>query len=147
MGLSRQEYWSGLPCPFSGDLPNTGIEPRSPALQADSSPAEPPRKPLFTLLTQVYSPKTPCNTPNTMGAPLLFHLPSLFPFSVHLSLCIYICILYTCFNSESFILPRSYILFYRKSLKQDFKKSHFSTPWFTVLNFLTMDHLLSSVAW
>ena len=34
--FSRQEYWSGLPCPPSGGLPNPGIEPRSPALQADS---------------------------------------------------------------------------------------------------------------
>ena len=36
MGFSRQEYWSGLPFPSPGDLPNLGIEPRSPALQADS---------------------------------------------------------------------------------------------------------------
>ena len=36
MGFSRQEYWSGLPFPSAGDLPNPGIEPRSPALQADS---------------------------------------------------------------------------------------------------------------
>ena len=36
MGFPRQEYWSGLPCPPPGDLPNPGIEPRSPALQADS---------------------------------------------------------------------------------------------------------------
>ena len=35
-GFSRQEYWSGLPCPPPGDLPNPGIEPRSPILQADS---------------------------------------------------------------------------------------------------------------
>ena len=40
MGLSRQECWSGLPFPSPGDLPNPGIEPRSPALQADSSPTE-----------------------------------------------------------------------------------------------------------
>ena len=39
MGFSRQEYWSGLPFPSPGDLPNPGIEPRS-ALQADSSPPE-----------------------------------------------------------------------------------------------------------
>ena len=45
MGLSRQEYWSGLPCPSPGDLPNPGIELRSPALQADSLPSGPPRKP------------------------------------------------------------------------------------------------------
>ena len=36
MGFSRQEYWSGLPCPPPGDLPNPGIEPASPALQVDS---------------------------------------------------------------------------------------------------------------
>ena len=44
-GFSRQEYWSGFPCPSSGDLPNPGIKPRSPALQADSSPSEPSGKP------------------------------------------------------------------------------------------------------
>ena len=36
MGFSRQEYWSGLPCPPPGDLPDPGIKPGSPALQADS---------------------------------------------------------------------------------------------------------------
>ena len=40
-GFSRQEYWSGLSCPPPGDLPNSGIEPRSPALQADSLLSEP----------------------------------------------------------------------------------------------------------
>ena len=45
MGFSRQEYWSGLPFPLSGDLTNRGIEPGSPALQADSLLREPPRKP------------------------------------------------------------------------------------------------------
>ena len=44
-GFSRQEYWSGLPCPPPGDLPNPGIEPRSPTLQVDSLPSEPPWKP------------------------------------------------------------------------------------------------------
>ena len=42
MEFSRQEYWSGLPFPSPGDLPNPEIEPRSPALQADSLPSEPP---------------------------------------------------------------------------------------------------------
>jgi len=46
MGFSRQEYWSGLPFPSPGDLPNPGIGPRSPALQADSLLSEPPGKPL-----------------------------------------------------------------------------------------------------
>ena len=41
-GFSRQEYWSGLPCPPPGDLPNPGTEPRSPAWQVDSLPSEPP---------------------------------------------------------------------------------------------------------
>ena len=40
-----QEYWSGLPFPPAGDLPDPGIEPGSPALQADSLPSEPPEKP------------------------------------------------------------------------------------------------------
>ena len=43
--FSRQEYWAGLPCPPTGDLPKPGVEPRSPALQADSLPSEPPGKP------------------------------------------------------------------------------------------------------
>ena len=47
MGFSRQEYWSGLPFPAPGDLPNWGIKPRSPALQADSLPTELWGKPVF----------------------------------------------------------------------------------------------------
>ena len=42
MGFSRQEYWSGLPFPSPGDLPDSGIEPRSPTLQADALTSEPP---------------------------------------------------------------------------------------------------------
>ena len=45
MEFSRPEYWSGQPFPSPGDLPNPGIEPRSPTLQADSLPAEPQGKP------------------------------------------------------------------------------------------------------
>ena len=45
MGFSRQEYWSGLPFPSPGDLPNPGIEPRSPTLQEDSSQTELSGKP------------------------------------------------------------------------------------------------------
>ena len=44
VGFLRQEYWSGLPFPMPGGLPNPGIEPGSPALQADSLPSEPPGK-------------------------------------------------------------------------------------------------------
>ena len=45
MGFSRQEYWSGLPCPSPGDLPGPGIKPRSPELQVNSLLSEPPGKP------------------------------------------------------------------------------------------------------
>ena len=45
MGFSRQEYWSGLPFPSLGDLPDPGIKLRSPAFQADALTSEPPRKP------------------------------------------------------------------------------------------------------
>ena len=60
MGFSRQEHWSGLPFPSPEDLPNPGIEPRSPSLQADSLPSEPPGKPKNTgvgslsLLQQIF---------------------------------------------------------------------------------------------
>ena len=47
VGFSRQEHWSGSPFPSPGDLPNPGIEPRSPALQADSLPTELQGKPLL----------------------------------------------------------------------------------------------------
>ena len=46
MGFSRQEYWSGLPLPSPGHLPNPGIEPGYPAFQADALTSEPPGKPI-----------------------------------------------------------------------------------------------------
>ena len=46
MEFSRQKYWSGLPCPPPGDLPNPGVKPRSPTMQADSLPSEPAGKPM-----------------------------------------------------------------------------------------------------
>ena len=47
-GFSMQEYWSGLPFPSPGDLPDPGIESRCPALQTDSLPSEPPREAHFS---------------------------------------------------------------------------------------------------
>ena len=47
MGFSRQELWSGLPFPSPGDLPHPGIEPGSPALQADALPSEPSGKHIY----------------------------------------------------------------------------------------------------
>ena len=49
MGFSRQEYWSGLPFPSPGDLPDPGIEPRSPTLQADTLTSEPPGKLIYSI--------------------------------------------------------------------------------------------------
>ena len=61
MGYSRQEYWSGLPFPSPGDLPDPGIEPRSPALQADALPSELPGKPhiiyIYNIHFQIFSLK------------------------------------------------------------------------------------------
>ena len=47
IGFSRQEYWSGLPFPSPEYLPDPGIEPGSPALEADTLTSEPPGKPFF----------------------------------------------------------------------------------------------------
>ena len=47
MGFPRQEYWSGLPFPSPGYLPNLEIEPKSPTLHTDSLWSEPPGKPLY----------------------------------------------------------------------------------------------------
>ena len=49
MGFSRQEYWSGLPFPSPGDLPDPGVEPRSPTLQVDALTSEPPGKPHYNM--------------------------------------------------------------------------------------------------
>ena len=49
MEFSRQEYWSGLPFLSAGDLPDPGIEPRSPALEAEALTSEPPGKAYVTL--------------------------------------------------------------------------------------------------
>ena len=50
MGFSRQEYWSGVPFPSPGDLPDSGIEPGSPVLRVDALPSKPPGKPNYTYI-------------------------------------------------------------------------------------------------
>ena len=64
MGFPRQEYWSGLSFPSPGDLPNPGIEPSSPALQADSLLSEPPGKPVC----QVGAPSDPSSCDSRASA-------------------------------------------------------------------------------
>ena len=55
MGFSRQEYWSGLPFPSPGDLPDSGIKPGSPTLEADALTSEPPGKPQITMKSSIVS--------------------------------------------------------------------------------------------
>ena len=54
MGFSRQEYWSGLPFSFPGDLPDPGIEPGPPALQSDTLSSELPGKQVITTVSNMY---------------------------------------------------------------------------------------------
>ena len=56
MGFSRYEYWSEVPFPSPGDLPDPGIEPRSPAFQADALTSEPPGNDMATNSTRPTSP-------------------------------------------------------------------------------------------
>ena len=76
-GFSRQEYWSGLPCPPPGDLPNPGIEPRSPVLQADSF-SQSVSSVIQSYLTLCDS--VDCSTP---GFPVHHQLPELAQTYVH----------------------------------------------------------------
>ena len=55
MGFSRQEYWNGLPFPSPGDLPNSGIEPGSRALQADALSSEPCKAANYIILCKLVS--------------------------------------------------------------------------------------------
>ena len=82
LGVSRQEYWSGLPCPSPGHLPDSGIEPTSPAMQADSLSLSHQGNPWFWRARL----KTPSlvgslhgmlSSESNRGLPLLPSLPSL----------------------------------------------------------------------
>ena len=57
MGVSRQQYWSGLSCPHPGDRPDSGTEPESSTLQADFLLYEPPGKPIYFRLLKPACPK------------------------------------------------------------------------------------------
>ena len=74
--FSKQNYWSGLPFPSPGDLPNPGIEPRSPALQADSLPSEPPGKLQHLHLSNNIRniPRGPASVLSPAGLPASQHL-------------------------------------------------------------------------
>ena len=89
MEFSRQEYWSGLPCPSPGDLPDAGPEPGSPALQGDSLASEPPGKPIHCSTTPRF----------LFVSPALWHLESFLWGLLCVSLCGHLC---TC-HSESML--------------------------------------------
>ena len=80
IGFSRQEYWSGLPCPSPGDHPDPGIEPGSAALQADPLTSEPPEKPNFWRHFQIYKYKEQHNNLHVFipGFYRYQHSPNLF---------------------------------------------------------------------
>ena len=79
MGFSRQECWSGLPFPSLGDLPDPGIEPRSPALQADALPSEPPGKPKLSDWKVYHHPCyiLPHCFPKSCSIRICYHFPQL----------------------------------------------------------------------
>ena len=86
-GFFWQQYWSGLPCPSPGDLPDPGIKPRSPTLQANSLPAEPQEKPKnsgigsLSLLQGIFPTQEPnqgvlpCRQLNYQGSPIKPYYP------------------------------------------------------------------------
>ena len=71
MGFSRPEYWSGLPCPSPRDLPNPGVEPRSPTLQAGPLPSEPPEISLKYLLIRFSQEPGNCQLHHHAASPRL----------------------------------------------------------------------------
>ena len=87
MGFSRQEYWSGLPFPSPGNLPDPGIKPGSPALQADSLPFEPSGKTYTNTHTHIH---THTHTHTYIYICIYSALSLSFSLSLSLSLSIYI---------------------------------------------------------
>ena len=82
MGFSRQEYWSGLPVPSPGDLPDPGVEPRSPALQADALSSEPPGKPMRGVISKGESRRRELQTAQTSAEFSFFNLANALNYSV-----------------------------------------------------------------
>ena len=117
MGFSRQEYWSGLPSPPPGDLPNPVIEPTSPTLQADSLPSEPPGKPApphSPPRLQPFKWVAPGNPWHHTASIPYSRQPPLPPVGLHIALsvtlgfllnashisCSYICVCYVCVYTD-----------------------------------------------
>ena len=116
MEFFSQEYWSGLSFSSPGDLPNPGIEHRSPALQADSLPSESPGKPSYLLLCNQFSSvqllscvqlfatpwpaacQTSLSITNSLSLPKLMSIESVMP-SNHLILCCLLLLLPSIFPS------------------------------------------------
>ena len=119
MGFSRPEYWSGLPFPPPRDLPDPGIKPRSPTLQADSLPAKPQGKPKNTgvgslsLLHGIFLSQAlnwgllHCRRIlyqlNFLGSPSTFYLPIVSAY--HLFYYLSVCLPLRCIYLSSTYLP------------------------------------------
>ena len=113
--LSRQGYWNGLPFPSPGDLPDPGIEPGSPTLQADSLPSEPPGKLLGgRFLTTGPPAKSPVESSQEVFCMdrsqgpffpfcFLFYLFFLFLFFLEINLLIFVVTAQVFFVSHSFL--------------------------------------------
>ena len=77
MEFSRPEYWSGQTFPSPGYLPNSGIEPRSPALQVDSLPAKPQGKPILFVYILFKMDFFPCTVGPVRKGTILFLAPAI----------------------------------------------------------------------
>ena len=84
MGFSRQEYWSGLPFPASGDHSHPGMEPRSHTLQVDALPSDSPGKPQFFFNTYIVAFNLLVSYPYLLlsHACFLYYLSSTFHYSI-----------------------------------------------------------------
>ena len=99
MEFSRQEYWSGVPFPSPGDLPDPGMEPRSPALQADALSSEPPGLLILYMVVSI------CHS----QAPSTSHLP-LSPLGIR-TLLLYVCVSISAFQIGSSVPDSASIQF------------------------------------
>ena len=109
MGFSRQECWSGLPCPPPGHLPNPGIKPESPALQADSLPLTLQGNPCVYGISPLFWISFPFRSPQSTEVPVRYSRFSLVPYFIHSS--VFISVPTSQFIPPIFSLPVSVYVF------------------------------------
>ena len=109
VGFSRQEYWSGLPCPPPEDLPDPGIKPGSLALQADSLPLTLQGNPCVYRISPVFWISFPFRSPQSTEFPVLYSRFSLVTYFIHSS--VFISVPISQFIPPIFSLPVSVYVF------------------------------------